>query len=76
MSNGALLDLGRGTWLINPGSVGQPRDGDPRAAWLELDTETETARFHRVTYDIDRAAKAIGAAGVPKRLGDRLYVGT
>ena len=38
-SDGALLDLGQGGWLVNPGSVGQPRDGDPRAAWLELDTE-------------------------------------
>ena len=52
-------------WLINPGSVGQPRDGDPRAAWLELDTEARTARFHRVAYDIDRAAAAILAAGLP-----------
>ena len=40
-SDGALLDLGSGAWLVNPGSVGQPRDGDPRAAWLELDTEAE-----------------------------------
>ena len=45
--------------LINPGSVGQPRDGDPRAAWLELDTGEWTAQFHRVEYDIDAAAKAI-----------------
>ncbi len=76
MSDSALLNLSRGTWLVNPGSVGQPRDGDPRAAWLELDTEGETARFHRVPYDVDRAAKPIAAAGLPKRLGDRLYVGT
>ena len=37
--DGASLDLDEGRWLINPGSVGQPRDGDPRAAWLELDTD-------------------------------------
>jgi predicted phosphodiesterase len=37
-SDGALLELGSGEWLLNPGSVGQPRDGDPRAAWLELHT--------------------------------------
>lgn len=72
----ALLDLGRGEWLINPGSVGQPRDGDPRAAWLELDTGERTARFHRVEYDIDRAAAAISAAGLPKRLGERLRTGS
>jgi diadenosine tetraphosphatase ApaH/serine/threonine PP2A family protein phosphatase len=76
MSDGALLDMDRGTWLVNPGSVGQPRDGDPRAAWLELDTDEKTARFHRVLYDIDHAAKPIAAAGLPKRLGDRLYTGT
>jgi diadenosine tetraphosphatase ApaH/serine/threonine PP2A family protein phosphatase len=74
-SDGALLDLGQGDWLINPGSVGQPRDGDPRAAWLELDTEAETACFHRVAYEIDRAAAPIAAAGLPSRLADRLYTG-
>jgi diadenosine tetraphosphatase ApaH/serine/threonine PP2A family protein phosphatase len=74
-SDGALLDLGRGGWLVNPGSVGQPRDGDPRAAWLELDTEAETACFHRVPYEIERAAAPIAAAGLPGRLADRLYAG-
>ena len=73
--DGTLLDLGEGDWLVNPGSVGQPRDGDPRAAWLELDTAEETARFHRVHYDIERAAGAIVAAGLPRRLADRLYAG-
>jgi diadenosine tetraphosphatase ApaH/serine/threonine PP2A family protein phosphatase len=74
-SDGALLDLGRGGWLINPGSVGQPRDGDPRAAWLEIDTEAETACFHRVSYEIERAAAPIATAGLPNRLADRLYTG-
>jgi diadenosine tetraphosphatase ApaH/serine/threonine PP2A family protein phosphatase len=69
------LELDGGRWLINPGSVGQPRDGDPRAAWLELDLDERTAVFHRLPYDIDRAASAIVDAGLPKRLGDRLYVG-
>jgi diadenosine tetraphosphatase ApaH/serine/threonine PP2A family protein phosphatase len=73
--DGTLLDLQSGRWLINPGSVGQPRDGDARAAWLELDTGKETARFHRVPYDIERAAGAIAAAGLPGRLADRLYIG-
>jgi diadenosine tetraphosphatase ApaH/serine/threonine PP2A family protein phosphatase len=73
--DGARLDLGRGGWLVNPGSVGQPRDGDPRAAWLELDTEELTARFHRVEYEIERAAGPIAAAGLPRRLADRLYLG-
>lgn len=71
-----LLDLAAGRWLINPGSAGQPRDGDPRAAWLELDTGGLTARFHRVPYDTERAAASISAAGLPRRLGDRLHVGS
>ena len=71
-----LLDLGAGQWLINPGSVGQPRDGDPRAAWLEIDSDAATARFHRVGYDVERAAASIVAAGLPRRLGDRLLVGS
>jgi diadenosine tetraphosphatase ApaH/serine/threonine PP2A family protein phosphatase len=71
-----LLDLEAGAWLINPGSVGQPRDGDPRAAWLELDTWEQTARFHRVPYDVERAAASIAAADLPRRLADRLRVGS
>jgi diadenosine tetraphosphatase ApaH/serine/threonine PP2A family protein phosphatase len=73
--NDALLDLGAGSWLVNPGSVGQPRDGDPRAAWLQLDSGEGTARFHRVRYDIERAAASIAAAGLPQRLASRLHVG-
>jgi diadenosine tetraphosphatase ApaH/serine/threonine PP2A family protein phosphatase len=73
--DGASLDLTVGGWLVNPGSVGQPRDGDPRAAWLELDTDEWTGRYHRLAYDIDAAAKAIAEAGLPQHLGERLYVG-
>lgn len=75
-SDDTLLDLSTGQWLINPGSVGQPRDGDSRAAWLELDTGEQLARFHRSRYDIDRAAASIVAAGLPRRLADRLQVGS
>ena len=73
--DGTRLDIARGRWLINPGSVGQPRDGDPRAAWLELDTEEWTATYRRVPYEIDRAAEAIMAAELPEHLARRLYVG-
>jgi diadenosine tetraphosphatase ApaH/serine/threonine PP2A family protein phosphatase len=73
--DGALLDLDSGEWLVNPGSVGQPRDADPRAAWLELDTEEWTARFHRVAYDIAGAAQAILDGGLPNTLAGRLPVG-
>jgi diadenosine tetraphosphatase ApaH/serine/threonine PP2A family protein phosphatase len=72
---GTELDLSSGEWLINPGGVGQPRDGDPRAAWLLLDTETWTAAWRRVEYPIDEAAKAIKEAGLPSVLGERLYAG-
>jgi predicted phosphodiesterase len=72
---GTRLDLSEGRWLVNPGSVGQPRDGDPRAAWLELDTEAQKATYHRVEYEIDRAAEAITAAELPPQLAHRLYSG-
>jgi diadenosine tetraphosphatase ApaH/serine/threonine PP2A family protein phosphatase len=74
-SDGKRLDVSGGSWLLNPGSVGQPRDGDPRAAWLELDTEAQTARFHRASYDVDQAARSIAAAGLPTHLAGRLYAG-
>ena len=74
-ADGTRLDLAGGRWLINPGSVGQPRDRDPRAAWLELDTEGQAVTYHRVEYDIDRAAEAIAATDLPEQLGKRLYIG-
>jgi diadenosine tetraphosphatase ApaH/serine/threonine PP2A family protein phosphatase len=70
-----LLDLAEGEWLLNPGSVGQPRDGDPRAAWLEIDTDDRTARYHRVRYDAVAAGAAILEAGLPTALAERLQVG-
>lgn len=73
--DGALLDLDDGIWLLNPGSVGQPRDGDPRAAWLELDIDEMTARYHRAPYPIEKAAAAILGAGLPASLAERLSVG-
>jgi diadenosine tetraphosphatase ApaH/serine/threonine PP2A family protein phosphatase len=70
-----LLELTEGEWLLNPGSVGQPRDGDPRAAWLELDTDEGTARYHRVAYDAVAAGAAILDAGLPTALAERLQIG-
>jgi predicted phosphodiesterase len=69
------LDAATGEWLINPGSVGQPRDGDPRAAWLELDTENWSAVYRRTEYDIAGAAAAIRAARLPDSLAERLSFG-
>jgi predicted phosphodiesterase len=73
--DGEGLELDSGEWLINPGSVGQPRDGDPRAAWLELDDEAWTAVYRRVEYDIAGAGAAIRAARLPDSLAERLNYG-
>jgi predicted phosphodiesterase len=70
-----VLELARGEWLLNPGSVGQPRDGDARAAWLELDLEGWRAEYHRVEYDIAGAEAAILAAELPESLAERLRYG-
>jgi diadenosine tetraphosphatase ApaH/serine/threonine PP2A family protein phosphatase len=63
------------TYMINPGSIGQPRDGDPRAAFLLYDTEAATIVFYRVPYDISAAQKKILEAGLPARLASRLAEG-
>jgi predicted phosphodiesterase len=62
-------------YLVNPGSVGQPRDGDPRAAFAVLDTEARTVVFYRIPYDVQRAQRKILAAGLPHRLASRLAEG-
>jgi predicted phosphodiesterase len=72
---GEERDLSVGEWLINPGGVGQPRDNDPRAAWLLLDTGSWAVTWKRVEYPIDEAARAIAEAGLPRELADRLYSG-
>ncbi len=72
---GQKADLAEGEWLLNPGSVGQPRDGDPRAAWLHLDVGGREASWRRVEYDIAGAAAAIRAAGLPDSLAERLGYG-
>jgi diadenosine tetraphosphatase ApaH/serine/threonine PP2A family protein phosphatase len=61
--------------LLNPGSVGQPRDGDPTASWLQLDTDAGLATWRRVAYDVDTVRGAMIDAGLPGRLADRLAVG-
>jgi len=62
-------------YLVNPGSVGQPRDGDPRAAYALYSAEERTVEFCRVAYDVDRAAAKIRAAGLPDFLAARLHEG-
>jgi len=61
--------------LVNPGSVGQPRDGVPDASYLVLDPDSAAVTWHRVPYDIPAVQAAIRAAGLPGRLADRLAFG-
>lgn len=62
-------------YLVNPGSVGQPRDANPRAGFVLLDSVLERVVFHRVDYDITVVHQKIAHAGLPPLLGDRLFVG-
>lgn len=65
-----------GSILIgNPGSVGQPRDGDPKASYAILEPSETTLQIHRIAYDIDNAANKIVARGLPRLLAERLYLG-
>ena len=73
--DGDEVDLSEHEWLLNPGSVGQPRDGDPRAAWMVLDTAAPSATWRRTTYDVAGAAAAIRAARLPESLAERLEYG-
>ena len=61
--------------VMNPGSVGQPRDDDPRAAYAVVDLEPLTVEERRVEYDVDRVVDAVEAAGLPRRTGQRLRKG-
>jgi len=71
-----VLELQPGRrYLINPGSVGQPRDGDPRAAYATFDGDRRTVVLYRVEYDVAAAQRKITAAGLPEGLARRLAVG-
>ena len=61
--------------IANVGSVGQPRDHDPRLAVALYDGDSEVLTLHRLEYDVDREASRIVAAGLPVILGDRLRAG-
>jgi diadenosine tetraphosphatase ApaH/serine/threonine PP2A family protein phosphatase len=73
--NGERLDLDGRRTLLNPGSVGQPRDGDPTASFMILETEPASVTWRRVPYDIAATQKAMRALGLPGRLVDRLSFG-
>jgi len=62
-------------YLINPGSVGQPRDGDPRAAYAIVDTSERRVELFRTKYPVEAAQAKIIEAGLPEVLAQRLAVG-
>jgi len=64
-----------GGYLLNPGSVGQPRDGDPRAAYALYDSDRGVVEYHRVDYDLETAQRKIREAGLPMFLAERLSIG-
>ncbi len=68
------IDAGK-RYLVNPGGVGQPRDDDPRAAFLIYDQRERAVVFHRVEYDIAACQDKIITAGLPTRLAERLSLG-
>jgi predicted phosphodiesterase len=73
--DGTEFELSDARWLLNPGSVGQPRDGDPRAAYLLLDLDAQRATFRRVAYDIEQTQSEMLAADLPDALIERLALG-
>jgi predicted phosphodiesterase len=73
---GTELDLsGDERWILNPGSVGQPRDGDPRAAYFVLDLDAGRADYRRVEYPVQRTQEEIRERGLPEALAERLAHG-
>ena len=72
---GSEVDLARGRWLLNPGSVGQPRDGNPHAAWLLVDFDAHKAVYHRVEYPVAQTQAEIRERGLPEPLAVRLESG-
>ena len=74
---GRSLKLDDGNvYLVNPGSVGQPRDGDPRAAFALFDPQAGTVSLERVEYCVDTTIRAAVRAGLPPEVGERLRTGT
>jgi predicted phosphodiesterase len=72
---GDTVELASGRHLLNPGSVGQPRDGDPRAAWLVIDGSPARATFRRTAYPVERTQAEMRARELPEILAARLAHG-
>jgi diadenosine tetraphosphatase ApaH/serine/threonine PP2A family protein phosphatase len=74
-SDGETVELGEHGLIVNPGGVGQPRDGDPRASYALYDTEARMLTLHRVEYDIEATQRQMLAVGLPPWLAERLSYG-
>lgn len=72
---GSVVELDRGRRILNPGSVGQPRDGDPRAAWLVIEAAPHRATFRRTDYPIERTQAEMRERDLPEILSERLAHG-
>lgn len=72
---GEPIRLENGRVIVNPGGVGQPRDGDPRASYIILDTDALTVTYHRVEYPVQKTQAKMAKAGLPARLITRLNYG-
>ena len=75
VEHGDVIDLSRHRLIVNPGGVGQPRDGDPRAAYALLDAEAMTLEFRRVAYDVAATQELMRELNMPRRLIKRLAQG-
>jgi diadenosine tetraphosphatase ApaH/serine/threonine PP2A family protein phosphatase len=75
LKDGDVLKLGDEHLVVNPGGVGQPRDGDPRASYAVYDDEACTLTLHRVEYDLEKTQRKILEAGLPRHLAERLAYG-
>lgn len=73
--DGTELHLDDGRLLLNPGAVGQPRDGDPRAGYAIYNDSSGTVSFHRIAYDVACVSEQIRVNGLPEWLGTRLHLG-
>jgi diadenosine tetraphosphatase ApaH/serine/threonine PP2A family protein phosphatase len=73
--DGTEVETAGRRWLVNPGSVGQPRDGDPRAAWALIDDAAGESAFRRVPYPIEKTQAEIRERGLPDGLAQRLTHG-
>ena len=75
LSLNTLIALGEQRWLINPGGVGQPRDGDPRASYVLWHAEENRIEYRRVAYPIEQTQQLMKSVGLPPRLANRLSIG-